>query len=154
MRDDKYGYTKLGLRNSLLSIIPFVPIFSLFPGIFFSGIIGRALNNCELGYSITMLICLFLTVFFILKRFIIIGTYENITSEKELKQEFTQYSLGIYALVNTVLCILILGPRLACHGDGQSIMVIIYSGPLSSMCLLLLGIFADLKIWIIAHKNA
>ncbi|MGE5395055.1 MAG: hypothetical protein ACM3P1_09930 [Candidatus Saccharibacteria bacterium] len=154
MRDDKYRYTKLGLRNSLLSLIPFVSIFSLVPGIFFSGIIGKVLNNCELGYSISMWICLFLTVFLIWKRFKIIGTYENITSEKELKQEFTQYSLGIYTLVNTALCILILGPGLACHGDGQSIMVVIFSGPLSSMGILLLGIFADLKIWTIAHKNA
>lgn len=145
MRESKFRYTKLALVNSLLSLIPFVPILTLYPGVFLSAILGKIFNNCELGYLITMWICLAMTIFLIIKLFRRIAIFDTMMSEKQLKKDFKLFSLGIYALLNTALLIIILGPNLACNGDGQSIMVVIYSGPLASFGLLLLGVSADIK---------
>ncbi len=153
MKEDKFRYTKFGFINTLLSLIPIFPIFTLFPGVLFADLVGKAFNDCELGYSITLWTCFAVTAFLVFRFFRQIGTRETRTSDRQLREDFRIFSLGIYALVNTAILIIILGTDLACHGDGQSILVCIYSGPLTSIGLLLLGISVDIRVRTTAPNN-
>ena len=66
-------------------------------------------------------------------------------TEQQMLLNFRLFSLGIYTLLNTGIIIIILGTNLACHGDGQTILAFIYSGPITSVGLLALGFIVDLK---------
>ncbi len=144
MREDKFRYTKFGLTNALWSLIPIFPTWTLIPGIMLASVIGFTSNNCELGYTITLWMCILLTVFMLIRHFKNPEVDKDKTTERQLKMNFRIFSLGIYTLLNTIILILIVGTNLACYGDGQTILACIISGPISSIGLILLGLTIDM----------
>jgi len=104
----RYRFTKYGFINALWSLIPLVPLFSLFPGVLTAMAIGKLTNDCETGYRVVL------------------------------------WSLILYTLSNTFGLIIILGVKMACHGDGQTILVCMFSGPIASLTLLVFGILMDI----------
>ena len=146
MREDKFRYSKFGLVNALLSLIPIVPTWTLFPGILFGTGVGNMIDNCELGYSITLWTCFALAAFFLFRYFNKFEFDIGKTTEKQLKNDFRLFSLGIYTLLNTAILIIIVGTNLACYGDGQTLLACIFSGPLASIGLVLLGVTVDIKV--------
>jgi hypothetical protein len=153
MRDNKFRYTKFGLVNFLLSLIPIFPILSLFPGMLFAIKVGEAISNCELGYIIYLWTSLALIALLLFRLFKRVTTPETKEAEKQLKRTFRLYSLGIYVLTTPALLILFFGPNNACHGQSDSILGVYFTGPLASIGLLLLGISADIKVRTTAHNN-
>lgn len=73
--------------------------------------------------------------------------------EKEEHWNFRLWSLLIYTLTNTAGLILIIGVNLACHGDGQTILACIYSGPIASITIIAFGFLSDVKIKITSANN-
>jgi hypothetical protein len=146
MKDDKLRYTKLGLVNALLSLIPIFPAWTLFPGIFFGTVVGHLINNCELGYSITLWTCFGLTAF-LLFRYFSKFELENVTTrDRQLKKRFRIFSLEIYSILNTAILIIILGTNTVCSSDGQTLFACFLSGPLASIGLIMLGVAVDIRI--------
>jgi hypothetical protein len=139
-------FTKFGLTDALLSLIPIFPTWTLFPGVFAGKILGDLLNNCEQGYRAVLWISLFLSVLFIYRYLIGINHISLEETERQLKSRFRLFSLGIYTLLNTSILLIILGANLACYGDGQTLLTCIYSGPLASIGLIILGLIVDLKL--------
>lgn len=145
MKDDKFRYTKFGLINALLSLIPIVPTWTLFPGILFGTGVGKIFNNCELGYTFTLWTCFGLIAFLLFRQFNKLEINKDNTTERQLKKDFRIFSLGVYTLLNTAILILIVGTNLACYGDGQTLLACIFSGPLASIGLILLGLTVDIR---------
>jgi hypothetical protein len=102
-------------------------------------------GKCETGYEIILWTGIILTialVFWYLRQ--VRGLIEN-KKEKELKKHFRLFSLVVYTLLNTVILIMLVGTKLACHGDGQTLLMCLMSGPISSIGLIILGFIVDLK---------
>ena len=55
--------------------------------------------------------------------------------------------------MNMGLLIVLVGTYLACYGDGQTLLVVIYSGPLASIGLILFGFGVDVKVSIMVARN-
>lgn len=151
MKHDLYRFTKFGLVNALLSLIPIVPAWTLFPGVALAALFGRIAGNCELGYLITLWAsfggaAVLLVWYF--RKFEIGGR-----TEKQLRREFRLISLAVYTLMNMGLLIVWVGTYLACYGDGQTLLVVIYSGPLASIGLILFGFGVDVKVSIMVARN-
>lgn len=138
-------FTKFGLVNAAISLIPIFPAWTLFPGIIISTWIGDLTGKCETGYEIilwtSIILAIALVVWYLRQ---VHGLIEN-KKDKELKKHFRLFSLGIYTLLNTAILIMLVGTSLACHGDGQTLLMCIISGPISSIGLVVLGFIVDLK---------
>lgn len=138
-------FTKFGLVNAALSLIPIFPTWTLFPGVIISTWIGDLIGKCETGYEIIQWTSIILTIVLI---FWYLGQIHRLLEnkkEKELKRHFRLFSLGIYTLLNTAILIILIGTNLACHGDGQTVLMCIISGPLASVGLIIFGFIVDLK---------
>jgi len=138
-------FTKFGLTNAILSLIPIFPTWTLFPGVIAGKLFGDLLKNCEQGYRAVLWISIFLSVLFIYRYLSRINHISLEETEKRLKSRFRLFSLGIYTLLNTSILLIIVGTNLVCYGDGQTLLACIYSGPLASMGLIILGFIVDLK---------
>jgi uncharacterized membrane protein len=136
-------FTKYGFINALWSLIPLAPLFSLFPGVLTAMAIGKLSNDCETGYRVVLWASGLLII-------ILIASYayrlDKILSrtEKDIKLNFGHWSLILYTLSNTFGLIIILGVRMACHGDGQTILACFFSGPIASLTLFVFGILMDI----------
>ena len=116
---------------------------------------GMVFNDCELGYSITLGACLAVIALQLFRFFKGIGNHDPKTPESLLKVEFRLFSLGLYSLLNTAILIIFLGTDLACYGDGQTILVCLFSGPIASASILVIGILLDFKLkTTVANKHA
>lgn len=107
--------------------------------------IENIVDSCETSYLVVLWSSIFLTILsttFILNRL----DKQADKSEKEAKINFRLWSLLIYTLINTAGLILVVGVDLACHGDGQTILACIYSAPIASLSIIILGLISDLKI--------
>ena len=139
-----FRFTKYGFINALWSLIPIFPTWTLIPGVLAAMGLENITGNCEAGYSIVLcfsaVTVIVLMVFYGYK-------LDNILlrTESEVKRNFRFYSLIIYTFSNTVLLITLLGVDLACYGDGQTILMCIFSGPLASLVLIAFGFLMDLK---------
>jgi hypothetical protein len=136
-----YKFTKYGAINALWSLVPIFPAWTLMPGIALSSLF----NNCEAGYQYIEWCSIILTIFITL---LYIREIEKLLDKEQvkIKRNFRWFSLLIYTLINTATFIMILGPYLACEGDGQTVLVAILSGPVASFFLILLGLAIDLKL--------
>lgn len=65
---------------------------------------------------------------------------------KDLKLNFRIWSLGIYTFINIAGLILYVGTDLACNGDGQTVLAVIFTGPMASLTLIIYGLFIDIKV--------
>ncbi|WP_379924593.1 hypothetical protein [Mariniflexile jejuense] len=138
-------YTKYGLINALLSLIPIFPTLTLFPGVITAMAIENTVNSCETSYFIVLWSSIILTIV-ITALFLLRLDKKTVKTKKKEKINFGLLSLLIYTLINTAGLILILGTDLACHGDGQTILACLLSGPIASLFIIVLGLISDLKI--------
>jgi len=149
MFDDKQKidlkYSKLGLKSELILLIPIFPVLTLF---LMGGIaveVGDYFSNCELGCKIVFWLSLLFAI--ILNcLYIVYKTYENNIHEKGKLGTFFFFHLLLYSLVNFFVFIIFLGTNDFCHGDGQIILLVYFSGPISSLIVLLNGFIIDLII--------
>ena len=142
---DMLKFTKFGLVNAALSLIPIFPTWTLFPGVIISTGIGELIGKCETGYEIILWTSITLTIVLVFRYLRQIHRLIENKNEKELKRHFRLFSLGIYTLLNTAILIMLVGTNLACHGDGQTLLMCIISGPIASVGLVILGFLIDLK---------
>ena len=139
-----FRFTKYSFINALWSLIPIFPTWTLFPGLLAAMGLEKITGNCETGY----LIVLWFSAVTVIGMMVFYGyRLDNISlkTESEVKRNFRFYSLIIYTLSNTVLLITLLGVDLACYGDGQTLLMCIFSGPLASLVLIAFGFLLDLK---------
>ncbi|MFV8356219.1 hypothetical protein ACNQGB_08590 [Flavobacterium sp. XS1P32] len=139
-----FRFTKYSFINALWSLIPIFPTWTLFPGLLAAMGLEKITSNCETGY----LIVLWISAVTVIGMMVFYGyRLDNILlkTEIEVKRNFRFYSLIIYTLSNTVLLITLLGVDLACYGDGQTLLMCIFSGPLASLVLIAFGFLLDLK---------
>lgn len=139
-----FRFTKYSFINALWSLIPIFPTWTLFPGLLAAMGLEKITGNCETGYSIV----LWFSAVTVIGMMVFYGyRLDNILlkTENEVKRNFRFYSLIIYTLSNTVLLITLLGVDLACYGDGQTLLMCIFSGPLASLVLIAFGFLLDLK---------
>ena len=140
----KLEYTKYGAINMLWSFIPIFPVWTIFPGIYAGKLIGDKINNCVLGYEITKWIFIGLSVITILFITLIIPKQLNKLAEKTRRSRYRLYNILLYTLINTSILIIIIGTRNCCEGDGQSVLAVIFSAPITSLTLPVIGLTIDL----------
>lgn len=139
-------FTRYSFLIFLISFIPFFPIFTLVPFSFLQMLMDRLIKNCELSYQVLAIVCL-------IGAMAVVILYLN-----SIKKTFAQnrgqttfyyvlISVLLYALANTAAFVIILSPASSCHGDGQSIMDLIYSSPFAGFVVLIFGLVVDLRIW-------
>ncbi|WP_266206105.1 hypothetical protein [Pontibacter kalidii] len=147
-----FRFTKLGFTNALWSLIPIFPAWTLFPGVLVAEFLTGKVFNCETSYRLILSISVALILLSTLYYF---GRLEQKLAKGKnvVKDSFRVFNLAIYTLVNTAALILIIGTDLACNGDGQTLLACLYSGPLASLSLILIGFLADLKISTTTHNN-
>lgn len=139
-----FRFTKYGFINALWSLIPIFPTWTLIPGVLVAMGLETITANCETSYEIV----LWFSIIIIIVLIVFYGSrLDNILlkSESEVKLNFRFYSLIIYTLSNTIGLITLVGVDLACHGDGQTILMCIISGPIASLVLIVFGFLMDLK---------
>jgi len=108
--------------------------------------LGDYFSNCELGCNIAFWLSLLLAIVLNIL-YIVYKTHEKNIHEKDKLGTFFFFHLLLYSLVNFFIFIIFLGEKYFCHGDGQIILVSIYSGPISSLLVLLNGFIIDLIIY-------
>lgn len=139
-------FTKYGLVNAALSLIPIFPTWTLFPGVIISSWIGDLIGKCEIAYEIVLWTSIIVAIGLVFWYLSQIQRLLATKKEHELKRHFRLFSLGLYTLLNTAILIMLLGTNLACHGDGQTLLMCILSGPIASVGLVILGFIIDLKV--------
>ena len=134
------------------SLVPIFPTWTLFPGVLAAMAIESGMNDCESSYHIVLWASMILTIlsatFFLYK---LDSTKSK--SESKTKVNFRVWSLLIYTFTNTAVLILMVGVNLACHGDGQTLLMCIYSGTIASLTIVLFGLLSDLKIKVISASK-
>ena len=139
-----FRYSKLAFINALLSLIPIFPLWTLFFGVG-SAVALTTFTDCENAYAIVEWSCfaaaLFFTGFIILNS----GKWERLLTEKQLKKRYRLFNLIIYTLLNNALLIHLVGPYKACYGQSDSVLLGIYTGPIISLILLVIGFVIDIK---------
>jgi len=140
-----FKFTKFGVINALLSLIPIFPAWTLFPGMLIGMGLKNCIGDCVLSYKIVMLLSIFLIIgatgLYLLRIKKIL-----IKEPKIIKRNFRLFSLFIYMVANTTAFIIILGPYLVCNGSSMSILACFYSGPIASVSIIILGFLIDFKI--------
>ena len=139
-----FRFTKYSFINALWSLIPIFPTWTLFPGLLAAMSLEKITGDCVTGYSIV----LWFSAVAAIGMMVFYGyRLDNILlkTESEVKRNFRFYSLIIYTLSNTAILITMLGVDLACYGDGQTLLMCIFSGPLASLVLIAFGFLLDLK---------
>lgn len=108
--------------------------------------IEKIINNCESSYTIILWASIILGILSVLF-FLIQLEYKVKNKRKETRLNFNLWTLLIYTLANTAGLILIVGVELACHGDGQTLLACIYSGPIASVLIIVFGFLCDSVVY-------
>ncbi|MCI9846551.1 hypothetical protein [Flavobacterium pectinovorum] len=138
-----FRFTKYAFTNALWTLIPIFPIFSIFPCVLLALGIEKITHNCEISYTIVLW---FSILFILLTSFLFFRKLDSfLLNEKTIRQKFMSLNFTLYILLNTVIYIIMLGVNVACHGDGQTALMTIVSGPISSLLLIVFGFFIDLR---------
>jgi putative Mn2+ efflux pump MntP len=141
----KFQFTKYSFINALWSLIPIFPTWTIFPGVLMAIGIEQLTGDCEGSYSIVLWISIIAAM---ILGFLYSNRLEQTLKKKnkEIKRTFRIWSLGIYTFINTAGLILFVGTDLACNGDGQTFLAVIFTGPIASAFLIVYGLFLDIKI--------
>ena len=140
-----FRFTKLGFTNALWSLIPIFPTWTVIPAVLVADLLTGKMFNCETSYKLVLFISVALII--LVASYYFNGLEQQLAKGKNaVKDNFRIFNLAMYTLVNTVVLILIIGVDLACNGDGQTLLACLYSGPLASLSLILIGFIADLKV--------
>nr|MBB6235358.1 putative membrane protein [Mucilaginibacter sp. FT3.2] len=127
-------------------MIPIFPSWTLFLPVALQLPIENITGNCEESYVIILWASILLTIV-VITTYLFRLKYILLKQQKQIKRNFRWlFCLPVYMLVNTAAFIIILGPYLACHGDGQTVLVALFSGPIASLFILALGVLTDVKI--------
>ncbi len=141
----KLRFTKYGLINLLISLIPIIPFFALIPYV----LIGEGTNNITGSClnSTWILLCGSLTLA-VLVTSIYVARFDRVLlkSNKKVIVNFECWSFIIYSFVNIAMFIIYAGVDGYCHGDGQLILYLLYSGPVASLSLIIFGFIIDIKV--------
>jgi hypothetical protein len=140
-----YRFTKYGLINFLWTLIPIFPAWTLFPIIGFQALLVKSGLGCEYSYLLLMWVSIVITVALIAYYLFRISKM-LVKEEKATKKNFRWFSFLVYLFVNSAVFIIVLGAPLACNGDGQTVLVCIISGPITSVVMIILGFAVDLKL--------
>ncbi|NEU09805.1 hypothetical protein GZH53_15875 [Flavihumibacter sp. R14] len=147
-----YRYSKLALTDSLWSLIPIFPLWTIFFGVFIAEGL-RTKIDCEKAYWVTEWglfgIAIGLIVIFVFR----LLKWEKTWKERQNKRYYRLFNLAIYTLINNSLLILIVSPNIACYGQSDSILAVIISGPISSVVVLIVGLSIDLLRKSSANRN-
>lgn len=135
--------TYYGFINGLLYLIPIFPAWSIFPSVLFAGGLGRFIA-CKESYLVVAILCLLTSIIYAIIYFNSINHYES-RDKKDFKADFRFFCFKQYILINSYLFIGIVGLDNCCYGDGQTVFAIIFSGPLASLAIFILGIVFDLS---------
>lgn len=141
----KFKFTQYSFINALWSLIPIFPVWSVYPVVLTAMGIEKLGSSCEQSYTISLWLCISLTLFFLLGYLVRLPKMMPKKTEKDIKTNFRIFNLIMYVLINSAFMINILGIYYCCKGDGQSILVVIYSGPIASVSLIVIGLITDLK---------
>ncbi len=139
-----FKFTKYSLTNSLYSLIPIFPTWTLFPGVLTAKGVEFIIKDCETSYKIVYALSILLTIILIyhyLKKV----NFLLLKKERYIIRDFRIWNLNIYALVNTFSIIQILGFDEVCHGSSTAFLACIISGPIASLSIILFGIIMDIK---------
>ncbi len=132
MDENKLLFTKYGLINFLLSIIPIFPAWSIFLGIHFNLFMEYIYGKNEFSFNLSLWIIILLIL--------------NKIEFKKQKLYFRIFSFLIYSFINYSILLNLVGYNLYINGDGQTFLLVYYSAPFASLSLLLLGFFTDIQI--------
>jgi hypothetical protein len=145
-------FTKLAFTDALLSLIPIFPAWTILTGLLAAESL-RAVMDCEQAYLTTAWVFLILALY--AGRWFVpyLLNPEIKWTDKEIKKHYRLFNLIIYTLINYALFIKIVSPNTACYGQSDSALSVIYSGPLTSLILLLAGLLIDITRKIMAHNN-
>ncbi|MFY8161160.1 MAG: hypothetical protein ACOVNU_07505 [Candidatus Kapaibacteriota bacterium] len=132
MDENKLLFTKYGLINFLLSIIPIFPAWSIFLGIPFNLFMEYIYGKNEFSFNLSLWIIILLIL--------------NKIEFKKQKLYFRIFSFLIYSFINYSILLNLVGYNLYINGDGQTFLLVYYSAPFASLSLLLLGFFTDIQI--------
>jgi hypothetical protein len=140
-----FKFTKYGITNALLSLIPIFPVWTLFPGLLIGMGIEKCISDCISSYKIVLLLSICLVIILVIVY--LFGMKKLLIKDpKALKTNFKLFSLLIYMMANTAAFIIILGPNVVCNGSSMSVMACVLSGPIASVVILILGFLIDLKL--------
>ena len=149
MKGKKYSF--YGLISGLIFLIPIFPIFTLFPMAGLDSVLGD-LFNCVIVYRIEYVFFLILAIivdFIYFRR----AVRKNVTEKEGVGYIFSEeegfgfiffFNLLLYSLVNSFVFLVVIGAQAACNGDGQTILGVIYSGPISSIVVFINGVIIDI----------
>gem|GEM_PF-5841809 len=146
-----FKHTKYGLISGLILLIPVLPFITFLPLLGLAWALGEHYSDCETGYRIMYFSALALAV--IIDIPYILNAIRKDIKWVRLGSSFC-FNLLLFSLVNAFTFIAVFGTHLACHGDGQTILGIFYSGPISSLVIFLNGFLIDLiKHWLEAKEE-
>ncbi|QHT68277.1 hypothetical protein GXP67_17330 [Rhodocytophaga rosea] len=134
--------TYFGFINGLLSLIPIFPAWSIFPGAITAGILEKFIP-CESSILMVGIMAFLISIIYAIAYYIKINQYES-RNKENFKAQFRFFCLNQYILINTYLFISIVGINNCCYGDGQTAFGVIFSGPLASIMIFILGVIFDL----------
>jgi len=150
MKGKKHSF--YGLISGLIFLCPIFPILTLFPIFGLEWVLEKYFFNCVIGYKIAYMFSLILAIivdFIYLCRVV----RKNIPEKEEIGYIFSEkegfgfiffFNLLLYSLVNSYIFIIIVGTENICHVDGQTGLVVIFSGPISSIVIFVNGLIIDL----------
>ena len=146
MKVSLFKHSIHGLISGLILLIPVFPIFTLMPIFGLAWVLGECLSDCVIGYQIVYLLSPILAIivdFLYFRKAI----RKNMTEKNGFGLSFC-FNLLLYSLVNAFVFVAFVGTQTACYGDGQVILGVIYSAPISSIVIILNGLIIDLvKLW-------
>jgi quinol-cytochrome oxidoreductase complex cytochrome b subunit len=140
----KFRYTKFGFYDALLSLIPIFPVWSLFFGVGIAQLIRSMNVDCEIAYEISKWICLLLVIVPFLLFILKFKYFEIKRSEKEQKKYFKIFNLIIYTFLNNFIFSAMMGDQIECYGSSLQVLDVIYSGPLTSLFIIAIGLIFDI----------
>ena len=151
MRTNVFKHSKYGLISGLILLIPIFPVFTFLPLLGLAWVLGEHYSDCETGYKIMYLSALILAV-------IVDIPYVLNAIWKDIKWvrlgSSLCFNLLLFSLVNAFVFVALFGTQTACHGDGQTVLGFLYSGPISSIIIFLNGLLIDLvKHWLETKKE-
>lgn len=135
-----------GLISGLIFLIPIFPIFTLLPMAGLDNVLGD-LFNCVIVYRVEYVFFLILAIivdFLYLRRVV----RKNVTEEEGFGFIFL-FNLLLYSLVNSFVFLVVIGEQAACNGDGQTILGVYFSGPISSIVIFINGLVIDIVKYMI-----
>ena len=147
-RNDIFKHSLYGLISGLILLVPIFPIFTFFPIVGLAKVGEIAFSDCVIGWKITYWFSL---IFAIIVDFIYFRRIvrKNITRKDRFGLSFC-FNLFLYSLVNAFIFITFIGIQAACYSkDGQLMLPLIFSGPISSIVVFVNGLVIDLVRYIL-----